>query len=478
MLKLPLITIAILAISLSASPQENNKANLTTTEKKENYFYDQDLLPKSFHEGRRNALRELMPEGSIAVIFSNPIRNRSNDVDYEFHQDPNFYYLSGFREPNAMLLIFKDETVIDSIKTNEIIYIPEKDAEKEVWTGRQLGTQAAMEKLGIKLAKKNTNFTDKNFDFSVFSEVLYINPADDIRDDKNDKGDLYNLVKTFRNRIDSDKVKSNKIKLKNFLDQLREIKQPEELALIQKAIDITCDAQIELMKSLTPEMTEYQTEALVEYIFKKEGAEHPGFPSIMGSGENSCILHYTSNRKPLLKNDLLVSDIGAEYHGYTADVTRTIPVNGKFNEEQKIIYNLVLQAQEAGIEACKAGNKFWDPHTAATKVISEGLLKLGIIKNTFQVNKYFTHGTSHYLGLDVHDAGTYGPLKENSIITVEPGIYIPEGSDCDKKWWNIGVRIEDDILITSGKPVILSAKAPRKTEDIEQLMKEKGMFEK
>ncbi|GIK70614.1 MAG: Xaa-Pro aminopeptidase [Bacteroidota bacterium] len=478
MLKLLLLTIAFFVISLPISSQENNKANISTTEKKENYFYDHDLLPKNFHAERRNALRELMPEGSVAIIFSNPIRNRSNDVDYEYHQDPNFYYLSGFREPNALLLIFKEDIVIDSGKTNEILYIPEKDAEKEVWTGRQLGTQATVEKLGIKLAQKNTIFTEKNFDFSIFSEVIYINPADDIRDDKNDKGDLYNLVKVFRNRIASDKVKSNKIKLKFFLDQLREIKQPEELALIQKAIDITCDAQIELMKSLTPEMKEYQTEALVEYIFKKEGAEHPGFPSIMGSGENSCILHYTSNRKPLLKNELLVSDIGAEYHGYTADVTRTLPVNGKFSEEQKIIYNLVLQAQEAGIEACKAGNKFWDPHTEATKVITEGLLKLGIIKNSFHVNKYFTHGTSHYLGLDVHDAGTYGPLKENSIITVEPGIYIPEGSDCDKKWWNIGVRIEDDILITASKPVILSGKAPRKIEEIELLMKEKGMFEK
>jgi len=458
--------------------QENTKANLSIEHSEENYFYDKDLLSKEFYAGRREALRELMPEGSVAVIFSNPIRNRSNDVDYEYHQDPNFYYLSGFREPNSMLVIFKEEQIIDSIKRKEILFLPEKDKEKEVWTGRQLGTKKAEEKLGIEKAIPNIHFVENNFNFSAFSEVIYINPPDDIRDDKNDKGDLYSMVKVFRNRINSDKTKSNKIKLSGYLAQLREIKQPEELVLIQKAIDITCEAQIELMKSLTHEMTEYQSEALVEYIFKNGGAEHPGFPSIMGAGENSCILHYTSNRKPFLKNDLLVSDIGAEYHGYTADVTRTFPTNGKYTEEQKIIYNLVLQAQEAGIMACKAGNKFWDPHSEATKVITEGLLKLGIIKNSFNVNKYFTHGTSHYLGLDVHDAGTYGPLKENSIITVEPGIYIPEGSDCDKKWWNIGVRIEDDILITANEPVILSGKAPRKIEDIELLMKEKGMFEK
>jgi Xaa-Pro aminopeptidase len=198
----------------------------------------------------------------------------------------------------------------------------------------------------------------------------------------------------------------------------------------------------------------------------------------MGSGENSCVLHYTSNRKPLEKNDLLVSDIGAEYHGYTADVTRTLPVNGKFSEEQKIIYNIVLEAQKTGIQQCKKGNKFWDPHDAATKVIASQLIKLGIIDKAYKVKEYFMHGSSHYLGLDVHDAGLFGSLEAGNVITVEPGIYIPEGSNCDPKWWNIGVRIEDDILITETEPVILSAKAPREIVEIEQLMKEVGAFEK
>jgi Xaa-Pro aminopeptidase len=478
MLKILFSVIVFLSISFSAASQEENKANISTTENKNQYFYDKDLLPKEFHIERRNALRELMPEGSVAVFFSNPVRNRSNDVDFEYHQDPNFYYLTGFKEPNAMLLIFKEEQIIDSVQTNEILFMPEKDAEKEGWTGRRLGTISAINVLGIKTAYKNILFTEHNFDFSLFNEVLYINPPDDIRDDKEDKGDLYSMLKVFRNRIEAKNIKSNKIKLKGFMSQLREIKQGVEMELLLRATEITCDAQIELMKSLTPKMTEYQSEALIEYIFKKEGAEHPGFPSIMGAGENTCILHYTTNRKPFNKNDLLVSDIGAEYHGYTADITRTLPVNGKFTEEQKVIYNLVLQAQEAGINVCKEGNRFWDPHTEATKVISAGLLKLGIIKDLLHVNKYFTHGTSHYLGLDVHDAGTYGPLQAGSVITVEPGIYIPEGADCDKKWWNIGVRIEDDILITKDAPVILSAKAPRKIEEIEALMKLEGIFEK
>lgn len=473
-----LITFFFLACCYASLPaQENEKFDLPKEQKGKGYFYDTDLLPKEFHAGRREALRSLLPTGSVAVIFANPLRNRSNDVDYEYHQNPDLYYLTGFREPDAMLLVFKDEIEWKGNKTNEIFYVPERNAMYESWNGKRLGTKGVMEYLGIKLALKNADFTANNFDFSQFTEVLFINPHDDIRDDKDDKGDLYSMVKVFRNRVEVKEVNQNKIKLKTFMAQLREIKQPEELVLMKKAIDITCQAQIELMRSLHPGMTEYQSEALVEYIFKKNGAEHPGFPSILGSGENSCILHYTTNRRPFTQQDLLVSDIGAEYRGYTADVTRTLPVNGKFSPEQKIIYNLVLEAQEAGIKACRAGNKFWDPHTEAVRVITDGLLKLGIIKKSFQVNKYFTHGTSHYLGLDVHDTGNYGPLQPGNVITVEPGIYIPEGSDCDPKWWNIGVRIEDDILITNADPVNLSEAAPRKISDIEALMKEKGMFE-
>jgi len=233
------------------------------------------------------------------------------------------------------------------------------------------------------------------------------------------------------------------------------------------------------MKNIQPDMAEYETEAIIEYVFKKNGAEYPGFPSIQGSGENSCILHYTSNRRPLKNGGLLVSDVGAEYHAYTADVTRTIPPSGKFSKEERLIYKLVLDAQDAGIEVSRAGNTFWEPHRAALKVITDGLMKLKIIEDASEVGNYFMHGTSHYLGLDVHDAGLYMPLAPNQVITVEPGIYIAEGSNCDPKWWNIGVRIEDDILITTGEPENLSARAPRSIDEIEKLMQssqlEKGL---
>ncbi|MFI5164829.1 MAG: M24 family metallopeptidase, partial [Bacteroidia bacterium] len=214
----------------------------------------------------------------------------------------------------------------------------------------------------------------------------------------------------------------------------------------------------------------------VEYIFKCKGAEDVGYPSIVGGGENSCILHYETNRKKLVSKDMLVCDVGAEYHGYSADVTRTYPVNGKFSDEQKAIYNIVLEAQDSGIAKCKPGQYFRAPHNAATQVIQKRLMELGITKTATESFKYFFHGTSHYLGLDVHDMGMYGKLMPGNVITVEPGIYIPFGSDCDEKWWGIGIRIEDDVLITETVPDVLSACVPKTVGEIEALMKQESIF--
>jgi Xaa-Pro aminopeptidase len=224
------------------------------------------------------------------------------------------------------------------------------------------------------------------------------------------------------------------------------------------------------MKALRPDMSEMEVQGLHEFVYKKYGAEFEGYPSIVGAGANGCILHYETNDKPRIGSDLILMDCGAEYHGYTADVTRTAPPSGKFSPEQKQIYELVLAAQEAAFQACKPGAPFQAPHQAANKVIVDGLKKLGIIKTEAEVRTYFPHGTSHYLGLDVHDRGSYGPLKAGNVITVEPGIYIPAGSDCDKKWWNIGVRIEDDILITGSGWENLSKDAPRTVAEVEAMM--------
>ncbi len=440
------------------------------------YRYENDYLTKEFHQERRTALRAEMPENSVAVIFANPIRNRSNDVDFEYHQDPNFYYLSGFLEPNAMLLVFKNQIDFNGEKTDEILLIQERDISREIWDGRRLGPERAESFLGIKTVKPNKEIENLKLNWKGFNEILYIDLNAKKYDQSANNRDLESLKTHFEAQIKVRGVKSNADKLAEIMARLRQLKLKEELILMQKAIDITCEAQIELMKALKSGMTEYQSEAVIEYVFKKKGAEYPGFPSIVGGGENSCVLHYVSNRKSLENNNLLVSDVGAEFHGYTADVTRTIPVDGSYSIEEKAIYDLVLKAQNAGIRECKVGNAFRAPHNAATEIIADGLVKLGIIKDRKEVRKYFMHGTSHYLGLDVHDWGTYENLVVGNVITVEPGIYIAAGSDCDPKWWNIGVRIEDDILITDNEPINMSEKAPRTTEDIEEMMKKDSSF--
>ena len=265
--------------------------------------------------------------------------------------------------------------------------------------------------------------------------------------------------------------------LGGIMDELREVKHPEEVELLKKAIYISAVGQVEVMKAMHPNMSEREIQGIHEFVFKKYGAEYEGYPSIVGGGHNGCVLHYITNNKPRVGSDLVLMDLGAEYHNYTADVTRTIPANGKFSEEQRAIYDIVYEAQEAGIAASVVGASIRAPHYAAVEIIEKGLMALGIIQDASEVRQYFPHGTSHYLGLDVHDAGTYAPLKHNTLITVEPGIYIPEDSPCDPKWWGIAVRIEDDILITDNGPVNLSAFAPRTSTAIESMMQQPSVLD-
>lgn len=432
--------------------------------------YDNDLLPASFHASRRESFREAMEPNSVAFFFSNTIRNRANDVDFEFHQDPNFYYLTGYTEPDALLILFSKKTIIDSIETKEIIYVQSRNSEDEVWTGKRLGKLGTQKFLKIETVFNNYDFQDLKLDLSQFAKIYYSYSYNDARDDSNDPADIFSMQKLFNERTEKYQDKKDYMKLSTIMGKLREIKTDEEMKLLRKAIDISVDAHLQLMKSLRPGMKEFQAQAIVEFGFKFFGAEFEGYSSILGAGENSCILHYTTNRKKLNNKDFLVCDAGAEYHGYTADITRTLPSNGKFTNEQKIIYNIVLEAQIAGIKVCKMDNAFRAAHNAAVLVIKKRLKELGIIKKEEDFMQYFFHGTSHYLGLDVHDLGSYGRLKPGQVITVEPGIYIPEGSPCDKKWWNIGVRIEDDVLITVGEPEELSKKLPKTVEEIEKLM--------
>ena len=484
-------------------------------------------------------VRQMMPANSVAVLFANAVRNRANDVDYIYHQDPDFYYLTGYKEPNAVLLIFsEDQNDNDGTTYDEVLYVQERDPSAEQWNGKRLGVEGAKSTLGFETVFNGSEFSRTATDFKNFDTVLFFDFKNDYRD-TGDKADLFNLVKEFKEKADypsdynpakqrlysmikstdiensanvaqtlgrylnrnenlkkdnllngyvnatDDNVRGeikakidlelaannlNTAALTEIMASLRETKTEEELVLLKKAVEISAVGQVEVMKAMHPNMSETEIQGVHEFVYKKYGAEYEGYPSIVGGGNNGCILHYIENNKPEVGDELVLMDLGAEYHGYTADVTRTIPANGKFSKEQRLIYDIVYNAQEAGIKASVVGAPFQAPGQAANKVVTDGLLQLGIISKGDEARTYFPHGTSHYLGLDVHDRGTYQAFRPNTVITVEPGIYIPEGSDCDKKWWGIAVRIEDDILITDDGPVNLSAMAPRTAKAIEKVM--------
>jgi Xaa-Pro aminopeptidase len=403
---------------------------------------------------------------------------RSNDTDFMYHQDPNFYYLSGWREPHGVLVIFKDDQQDDNGLFNETLYVREKNEYREMWDGRRLGLQGA-KKMGFDRVKLRSNFITDPIQIQRFSNVLNMDVRDDVRDFKNDKYDLYDIQNKFLEIIaDKEKLSGlgdikkefKYISVNNIMSSLRQTKDSLEIKLLTKAIKISSLAQIEVMKAIHGEMTEREVQGIHEFIYRKYGAAHEGYNSIVGAGANSCILHYVTNEDINIDNELILMDLGAEYRGYTADVTRTIPVNGKFSPEQKEIYDIVYESQEEAIKKAIIGNTFNDIYVESLEIISKGLIKLGIINDAKEARKYYPHGVSHHIGLDVHDPGSR-TLQKNMVITVEPGIYIPENSDCDPKWWNIGVRIEDDILITDSEPINLSIDAPRSSNEIEKIMK-------
>lgn len=442
-----------------------------------------DLLKPDFHEGRREALRAAMPDNAVAVFFANPVRNRSNDVDYLYHQDPDLYYLTGYKEPHAVLFIFKDnQTDLEGNSYKELFFVQEKNPMAEMWTGIRMGIEGVQQTLEIQNAYNGSAFKNYPLDFSSFDKILFYDFKNDVRDNVRDEADLYSLIEQFKSKVNytgeanelTPEPQKNNLdlsELNNIMNDLRGIKMPEEIDLIRKAVLISSVGQVEVMKAMKPGLSETEIQGIHEFVFKKYGSEYEGYPSIVGAGHNGCILHYQENAKPEIEStEMILMDLGAEYHGYTADVTRTIPVDGKFSPEEKAIYDLVYKAQEEAIQLCKPGTTFGQLTTVAKDIINQGLADLGIINSASDRHLYFPHGLSHHLGLDVHDKGNYNRLEAGMVITIEPGIYIPEGSDCDPKWWNIAVRIEDDILITTDGFENLSAFAPRTSEEIEKTM--------
>ncbi|MHA7130323.1 aminopeptidase P N-terminal domain-containing protein [Algoriphagus namhaensis] len=503
--------------------------------------YFEDGLSAQWHKSRRAELRKLMPPNTMAIFFNNPVKNRTNDVDFVYHPDTDFFYLTGFREPNATLVIFSEPRDFGDFRADEIIYVQNRDPRAEMWNGKRLGVEGAKELLGFEHAFLNTDFGQKpELKADDFDELFSFNLTNGIEESSSNRPlmkmiedykalsqypaemseasmQAYELIKSTdlensanvaqilgriasRNpEVRNDQLISSfveatspeeRLRLKESMPQqkvnisalaeamtaLREVKTPEEIELLAKAAKISAVGQIEVMKAAQIGMSEREIQGVHEFIYKRYGAEELGYPSIVGAGNNGCILHYIENDMQHVSERLLLMDLGAEWRGYTADVTRTIPISGEFNEEEKAIYELVFKSQEAGIALCKAGVQFAEIGAVTRQIINEGLAELGIIKPG-QRHMYFPHGTSHHLGLDVHDRGGYGALKPGMVLTVEPGIYIPEGSDCDPKWWGIAVRIEDDIVVTDAEPINLSADAPRSVEAIEAMMKIPSVLE-
>ena len=500
--------------------------------------YDEDRPSPEFHRGRREAVLAVLPEDAVAIILSAPPRQRSNDVDYQYRQSNSLYYLTGMTEPGTVLLLVPGGAEVDGRRVREILFVPERDPGTEAWMGRRLGAERAAAELGVETSVGASRLRDVLDPLLETSRAFVLPwpegvvPGSALAAQLEYLGDRIPVLEVASGRagfmqramlrVDDDAGYARLLAmvermgglqaargtaaaemtgafveaggaaawgewkdenlagfadatlLESVLTELREVKTDEEMRFLQAAIDITASAHREAFRSIEPGLREYEIEAVIEYVFHRGGAEHAGFPSIVGSGENSVILHYESNRREMEDGDLVVMDIGAEYRGYSADVTRTVPVSGRFSDPQRLIYEGVLEAQEAAIAAARVGAGFQDLNAAASAVLADRLVELGIIADPAELRSFFPHGVSHYLGLDVHDAGTYGPLRPGNVITIEPGLYIPPTEGVDEQWWNIGVRIEDDILITEEGPVVLSGAAPKSIEAIEAMMAEPG----
>jgi Xaa-Pro aminopeptidase len=532
------VLIAAIAATLGAAPLGGQEP-ATYSASEAPARYDEDRPSVEFHRSRRAAVLAALPEDAVAIVFSAPHRNRSNDVDYQYRQSSALYYLTGTTEASSVLLLVPAGTDVDGNRVREVLVVPERDPATESWMGRRLGAERAAAELGIEAAVPMGSLQDMTgplletqrvylaawpegvVNGSPLAEQIawlrervpvlelesgragymqraILRVSDDesyrrIRGGLERFGGAEALAETgvaemARAFFDAGSAEAwlawkdghlsglaDVILLDSILQDLREVKTDEELRFLQKAIDLTAAAHREAFRSIEPGLREYEIEAVIEYVFQRGGAEYTGFPSIVGSGENSIILHYESNRRTMEAGDVVVMDIGAEYRGYSADITRTVPVSGRFSDEQRLIYEAVLEAQEAAIAAALPGAGFGDVGAAASAVLAERLQELGLISSPNGLRRFLPHGVSHYLGLDVHDAGTYGPLRPGNVITVEPGIYIAPSGDVEERWWNIGIRIEDDVLITEEGPRVLSGAAPKTIEEIEALMAEPGL---
>lgn len=424
---------------------------------------------------RRTQLMKMIGKGSIAIVSSASAQTRNRDVEYPFRQDSDFLYLTGFNEPDAVLVL------VPGRKHGEyILFCREKDPEQETWHGRRSGQQGAIEQYGA----------DDSFPIDDIDDIV---PG--LMEERQKVFQVMGRYPEFDARImgwvNQIKAQSRSgvhvpyefVSLDHLLHDMRLYKSRAEQAAMKKAARISVAAHKRAMQVCRPGLYEYSVEAEYNHEFSRNGAEH-AYPPIVGSGQNGCILHYTENSDQLKDGDLLLIDAGCEIEGYASDITRTFPVNGRFSPAQRDLYEIVLQAQQAAIQKVMPGNHWNDPHNAAVRVITKGLLELKILKGSLPkllkeeaYRRFYMHRTGHWLGLDVHDVGDYKVgdqwrlLEPGMVLTVEPGVYIPAGTKgVLKKWWDIGIRIEDDVLVTTKGHEVLTSGLPSSIEEIESLM--------
>ncbi len=443
--------------------------------------YDGDLTSGQVYKERREKLMQQIGDDALAIFYANPERNRNADLDFPYAQNSDFYYLTGFKEPNAILVLSQKGISVRSLEdstqkvtVHEVLFVQPRNLNSEKWNGRRFGPAGAMKLRGFEYAVTNDKFENMapSFFWSTGAKVLYV-PT--MRSDLT--GDIAELLLPLKSMMDQYGGYVEVRDPTSLVHKMRVVKSADEIAMLAKATEISAAAHREAMRSVEPGMGEYELEAVYEYVFRKLGAEQNGYPCIVASGENAVILHYNTNRRKVKDGDLILADCAAEYHGYSSDVTRTYPANGKFSKAQREIYQLVLDAQKAAIAAIKPGVSWQEASQKADEVLTEGLFKLGIIKEqkTQAMKRFYYHGLGHPVGLNVHDVGQ-PMLAAGMLYTVEPGIYIAEGSEgVDPAYHNIGVRIEDVILVTPEGNKNLSVSAPREISEIETLMKQKGI---
>ena len=430
-------------------------------------------MNNSIYKDRRNNLKRSLPDNSVLLIPGAELLYRNADSTFPFRQDSSFYYMSGFCEPASLIAIVKDKENISSIA-----FVPPKDKLKEIWDGYRAGPIGAVEDFLFDKAFDNTQIDVMLPDILHGSEqVLYPIGKKQGFDQK--------VIDWTTSAASKDRHSKsiNIIDASSIIGNTRLIKDDHEIALIKEACDISAEAHIAAMKSVKNGDSEQQIESLYIHEFSKRGARYPAYNPIVAGGENACVLHYVENNQILEESDLLLVDAGCEYQMYAADITRTFPVSGKFSEEQLAVYEVVLDAMNAAIDCVKEGNSIMKPQEASEKVITEGLVKIGLLEgDPVELHKsgaykdFYMHKIGHWLGLDVHDAGDYMEgdefmkFKPGMITTIEPGIYISSSMNVDDKWKGIGVRIEDDILVTKDGNENLTKKVPSDPKEIESLM--------